>query len=76
MAEVTVKLLLVGDSEVGKTSLLLQYTENSFPSHHAATIGVEYKIKMFQYKDFQVKLQIWDTAGQERFHSIRNNDRK
>ena len=73
MTEISVKLLLVGDTCVGKTSLLLQYTENTFPEDHGATIGVEYKIKMFQYKDFQVKLQIWDTAGQERFHSITNN---
>ena len=73
MAEITVKLLLVGDTCVGKTSLLLQYTENTFVEDHGATIGVEYKIKMFQYRDFQVKLQIWDTAGQERFHSITNN---
>ena len=73
MTEISVKLLLVGDTCVGKTSLLLQYTENTFPEDHGATIGVDYKIKMFQYKDFQVKLQIWDTAGQERFHSITNN---
>ena len=73
MTEISVKLLLVGDTCVGKTSLLLQYTENTFPEEHGATIGVEYKIKMFQYKDFQVKMQIWDTAGQERFHSITNN---
>ena len=73
MTEISVKLLLVGDTTVGKTSLLLQYTENIFPEEHGATIGVEYKIKMFQYRDFQVKLHIWDTAGQERFHSITNN---
>ena len=73
MAELNIKLLLVGDSNVGKTSLLLQYTENNYPLQHIATVGVEYKIKMFQYKGFKVKLQIWDTAGQERFHSITNN---
>ena len=73
MEEISIKLLLVGDSGVGKTSLLLQYTDNSYPLDHVATIGVEYKIKMFKYKNFNVKLQIWDTAGQERFHSITNN---
>ena len=73
MVELNIKLLLVGDSNVGKTSLLLQYTENNYPLQHIATVGVEYKIKMFQYKGFKVKLQIWDTAGQERFHSITNN---
>ena len=73
MVELNVKLLLVGDSNVGKTSLLLQYTDNYYPDQHTATIGFEYKIKTFQYKDYKIKLQIWDTAGQERFHSITNN---
>ena len=73
MSEITIKLLLVGDSNVGKTSLLLQYTENSFPEEHGATVGIEYRVKMFQYQNYQIKLQIWDTAGQERFHSITNN---
>ena len=71
--ELNIKLLIVGDSNVGKTSLLLQYTDNYYPDQHTATIGFEYKIKTFQYKDYKIKLQIWDTAGQERFHSITNN---
>jgi len=71
--ELNIKLLIVGDSNVGKTSLLLQYTDNYYPDQHTATIGFEYKIKRFQYKDYNIKLQIWDTAGQERFHSITNN---
>ena len=71
--ELNIKLLIVGDSNVGKTSLLLQYTDNYYPDQHTATIGFEYKIKIFQYKDYNIKLQIWDTAGQERFHSITNN---
>ena len=73
MVELNVKLLIVGESNVGKTSLLLQYTDNNYPLQHAATVGVEYKIKNITYNDFKVKLQIWDTAGQERFHSITNN---
>ena len=73
MVELNIKLLIVGDSNVGKTSLLLQYTDNNYPLQHAATVGVEYKIKNIQYNDYKVKLQIWDTAGQERFHSITNN---
>ena len=71
--ELNIKLLIVGDSNVGKTSLLLQYTDNYYPDQHTATIGFEYKIKIFQYKYYNIKLQIWDTAGQERFHSITNN---
>ena len=70
--ELKIKLLIVGDSNVGKTSLLLQYTENYYPLQYGATIGIESKIKKFKYKDFDINLQIWDTAGQERFHSITN----
>ncbi len=73
MVELNVKLLLVGDSNVGKTSLLLQYTDNVYPTQHAATVGIEYKVKNIIFKNYNVKLQIWDTAGQERFHSITNN---
>ena len=73
MTEINIKLLIVGDSGVGKTSLLLQYTEERFADNHIATVGVEYRIKMFDYKNFKIKLQIWDTAGQERFHSITHN---
>lgn len=69
----TLKILVLGDSNVGKTSLLLTYTDNYFPESHVATIGVEYKIKTIQIKDYTVNLQIWDTSGQERFRSITKN---
>ena len=73
MTEINLKIVIVGDSNVGKSSLIMQYTENNFPLQHSATVGIEYKIKMFKYRNFEVKLQIWDTAGQERFHCITNN---
>ena len=73
MEEINLRLLLVGDSSVGKTSLLYQYAGKAYPRDHIATVGVEYIIKMFQYRDFQIRLQIWDTAGQERFHSLTKN---
>ncbi len=73
MTELIIKLLFVGDSSVGKTSLLLQYTDSLYPIQHNATIGIEYKVKSIKCKGFNVKLQIWDTAGQERFHSITSN---
>ena len=73
MTEINLKILIVGDSNVGKSSLILQYTENNFLNEHGTTVCIEYKIKKFKYKDFEVKLQIWDTAGQERYHSITNN---
>lgn len=73
MNEISIKLLLVGNSNVGKTSIILQYIDNFFPKGHLSTIGVEFKVKTFEYRSFKIDLQIWDTSGQERFHSITNN---
>lgn len=69
----TFKILLLGDSGVGKTSFLLQYTESQFNNVFISTIGVEYKMKVFNYRNKLVKFQIWDTAGQERFKAITRN---
>ena len=68
--ELSIKILIIGDSQVGKTSLLLNYIDKIFPEEHISTIGVEYKEKFIKKDDFNVKLQVWDTAGQERFRSI------
>jgi len=66
-----VKLVLVGNSGVGKTSMLLQFTEGVFSQDEAATVGVDFKIHMLDTKDkTKVNLTIWDTAGQERFQSM------
>ena len=73
MSEIFLKILLVGDSFVGKTSLLLKYTENIFSEVHIATIGVEFKEKIINHNNRTVRLQIWDTSGQERFRSITQN---
>jgi small GTP-binding protein len=65
------KLLLIGDSGVGKSCLLLRFAEGSFSDSFMSTIGVDFKIKSLQFEDGKVvKLQIWDTAGQERFRTI------
>jgi len=66
------KMLIVGDSNVGKTSLLLRYVEDKFSEHHMVTIGVDTKSKTVYLEDHNktVKLQFWDTAGQERFRSM------
>ena len=69
-AQIRIKLLIIGDSAVGKTSMLLKYTDNFFPESHLATIGVEFKTKEIEYNGYKIELQIWDTAGQERFKSI------
>ena len=67
---IKLKLLIIGDSAVGKTSMLLKYTDNFFPESHLATIGVEFKTKDIQYNGYNINLQVWDTAGEERFKSI------
>ena len=64
------KLLLIGDSGVGKTSLLLGYSDNNFNNNFIPTIGIDFKIKTIELHGKKIKLQIWDTAGQERFISI------
>eukprot|EP00938_MAST-03A_sp_MAST-3A-sp1_P005100 g5100.t1 len=69
------KLLLIGDSSVGKSCLLLRYFDGSFTTNFITTIGIDFKIKMVSLKNKNgeqrnVKLQIWDTAGQERFKTI------
>ena len=71
--EINLKILILGDSSVGKTSLLLKYADGYFPTIYVATIGVEYKIKQINLKGVNINLQIWDTAGQERFRGITKN---
>jgi len=66
----TLKYLVVGDSGVGKTSLLVRYCEDNFQTDYLSTIGVDFKIKRIDYNGCQVTLNIWDTAGQERFRNI------
>lgn len=64
------KLLLVGDSAVGKTSLLLNFTGGAFEEHQKNTVGVDLKVKMMRLREQLLKLTIWDTAGQERFRTL------
>jgi len=70
MQELRAKMLIIGDSQVGKTSILTKFTNNVFNTHMAPTIGTDYKTKKIQVEDKTIKLEIWDTAGQERFRCI------
>jgi Ras-related protein Rab-8A len=65
-----VKVIIIGDSGVGKTNVLTRYCEGIFKDSYVATIGVDFKIKVLNIDGTKVKLQIWDTAGQERFRNI------
>ncbi len=64
------KILLIGNSAVGKSSLLLRFAEDIFTDSFLPTIGVDFKIRTIEAAGSKVKLQMWDTAGQERFKSI------
>ncbi|XP_067895578.1 ras-related protein Rab-15 isoform X2 [Heterodontus francisci] len=68
--DVLFRLLLIGDSGVGKTCLLCRFTDNQFHASHISTIGVDFKMKTIDVDGIKVRIQIWDTAGQERYQTI------
>ncbi|CAF2118300.1 hypothetical protein BRARA_C00113 [Brassica rapa] len=65
-----IKLLLIGDSGVGKSCLLLRFSDDTFTTSFITTIGIDFKIRTVELDGKRIKLQIWDTAGQERFRTI------
>ncbi len=68
------KVLLLGDSTVGKTCFLLRYCDKTFQEAHLSTIGLDYRLKTMTLQNGKnIKLQIWDTAGQDRFRAITKN---
>ena len=64
------KVIIIGDSGVGKTNLLTKFCDGVFKDSYVATIGVDFKLKTVIIEDTKFKLQIWDTAGQQRFRNI------
>ena len=72
--DIVYKVLLLGDSTVGKTCFLLRYSDKTFQDAHLSTIGLDYRVKTMTLKNKKnIKLQIWDTAGQDRFRAITKN---
>ncbi|XP_071523990.1 ras-related protein Rab-18-B-like isoform X1 [Panulirus ornatus] len=69
----TLKILIIGESGVGKSSLLLRFTDDTFDPEQSATIGVDFKVKTVTVDGNTTKLAIWDTAGQERFRTLTPN---
>ncbi|ELT90087.1 hypothetical protein CAPTEDRAFT_55121, partial [Capitella teleta] len=68
--DVTYKVLLLGDTGVGKTALIRSLTGTEFKANHLTTVGIDFVKKTFDADGALVQLQIWDTAGQERFRSL------
>ncbi|CAF0791332.1 unnamed protein product [Didymodactylos carnosus] len=64
------KILLIGDSGVGKTCIMFRFADNMYTETFTPTIGIDFKIKTVRVRDKTVKLQLWDTAGQEKFYNI------
>ena len=70
IVDVKLKILILGDTAVGKTCLLLKYIDGFFPETYMSTIGVEYKLKKINKNNTNINLEIWDTCGQERYKGL------
>jgi Ras-related protein Rab-11A len=68
--EMMVKVIIIGDSSVGKTNIMSKYLKNQFLENSKATVGVEFGSKLFTINGHNIKAQIWDTAGQEKYKAI------
>ena len=66
----TLKIVIVGDSQVGKSSILMRFADDLFDSHKPCTVGFDFKLKKVTIDGETVKLSCWDTAGQERFQTL------
>ena len=70
MKEINIKLVLIGDSSVGKSTLLKRKVEDIFYASFLSTIGVDFNIQYFYRNNYKIKASIWDTAGQEKYSSL------
>lgn len=69
-SEHSVKVLLVGNSSVGKTSIMLRYLDNFFVENFLPTVGIDFKTKLVGHNGKNIKVNLWDTAGQEKFRTL------
>jgi Ras-related protein Rab-8A len=67
------KIIIIGDSGVGKSNMLLRFTEGKFADNFMMTIGINYVFKVINVQGVRIKLQIWDTAGQDKYKNITKN---
>ena len=65
-----IELITLGDSQVGKSSLLQRFSDDRFSGNYVSTLGIDFKIKYLQIEGKNIKLLMWDTAGQERFRTM------
>ena len=68
--DMMIKVILIGDSGVGKTNIMSKFLKNQFMENSKATVGVEFGSKLFVHENHKIKAQIWDTAGQEKYKAI------
>ena len=68
--DLMIKVLVIGESGVGKTCLIRRFSDGTFSDNYLATIAVDFKTQIVRVKGSRVKIQIWDTAGQEKFHTL------
>jgi len=71
--DITLKLLIVGDSSVGKTNFINRFIENKFNSNYMTTSGIDLQTTVIEIKNKKVRIQLWDTAGQEKYKAITKN---
>ena len=67
------KIMLIGESSVGKSSILSRYTKNDFAGEYLTTLGIDFQDKMIEINNSKIRLQLWDTAGQERYRNLARN---
>ena len=69
----TLKILVLGDMDVGKTSIMRRFIDNSFPNQHISTIGIEFGLKEMIIDDKRVQIQMWDRAEEEPFETVQEH---